>query len=70
MRRLLRSPEAIERTKLLFLGIAYTAVWIAITAYLFTINRRQQALEKRLKDLQDRALAEQSASDSRNENEQ
>lgn len=70
MRRLLRSPEAIERTKLLFLGIAYTAVWIAITVYLFTINRRQQALEKRLKDLQERALAEQSAFDSGNENEQ
>ena len=56
-----RSPEQIERTKLLYLGIAYAAVWIAISAYLFSLSRRQRSLEDRLKRLEaDKPLEENS----------
>lgn len=46
-----RTPEAIEASKLLFLGIGFSLVWIAIAGYLFSLSRRQKALEKRLESL-------------------
>jgi CcmD family protein len=36
-----------------FLGIAYGLVWLAIAAYLFSIVRRQRALERRMESLRD-----------------
>lgn len=37
-----------------FLGIAYAVVWLALAAYLFSIMRRQRALEKRMDALKKR----------------
>lgn len=33
------------------LGVAYAIVWLAISAYLLSIARRQKALEKKLEEL-------------------
>jgi CcmD family protein len=33
---------------LTFLGAAYTLVWLGIAIYLFSISRRQRALERRI----------------------
>lgn len=31
-----------------FLGLAYIVVWLGLAGYLFSVSRRQRALEKRL----------------------
>lgn len=46
-----KSPEAIEQTKLLYLGLGYAAVWVAVAGYLLSINRRQKRLEERMEKL-------------------
>jgi len=33
-----------------YLGIAYLVTWLVISAYLFSLMRRQKALERRLDD--------------------
>ncbi|MGH2772696.1 MAG: CcmD family protein [Actinomycetota bacterium] len=43
-----RTPEAIEASKLLYLGIGFSLVWVAIAAYLFSLSRRQRSLEERM----------------------
>lgn len=35
---------------LAYLGIAYLITWLVIVAYLFSIMKRQKALERRLED--------------------
>ncbi len=34
-----------------FLGLAYGLVWIGIALFLFSVSRRQRALEKRIEEL-------------------
>ncbi|MEX2587780.1 MAG: CcmD family protein [Actinomycetota bacterium] len=34
-----------------FLGLAYIVVWIGLAGYLFSVARRQKALERRLESL-------------------
>ena len=46
-----RSPEAIERTKLIFLGIGFALVWAGMVVYLVSLTTRQKRLEKRLSQL-------------------
>ncbi|MCA1841015.1 MAG: CcmD family protein [Actinomycetota bacterium] len=43
-----RSPEAIERTKLIFLGIGFASVWSGMVVYLVSLANRQKRLERRL----------------------
>lgn len=52
------SPQEIEKTKLLYLGAAFALTWIAITAYLFWIFRRQRRLEDELRKIQAQTNAE------------
>ncbi|MGI8426393.1 MAG: CcmD family protein [Actinomycetota bacterium] len=49
---LARSAEAIEKTKLVYLGAAFALVWIGISLYLFSITRRQRRLEEKITKLQ------------------
>jgi CcmD family protein len=35
-----------------FLGVAYLLVWSGIVVFLFSVTRRQKALEKRVEELQ------------------
>ena len=37
--------------QLVYLGVAYGAIWAGITAYVLYLGRRQRAIEKRLDDL-------------------
>ncbi|MGH2810282.1 MAG: CcmD family protein [Actinomycetota bacterium] len=37
-----------EASKLLYLGIGFSLVWVAIAAYLFSLSRRQRSLEERM----------------------
>jgi CcmD family protein len=34
-----------------FLGLAFVLVWVGIVLFLFTVSRRQRALEKRIEEL-------------------
>ena len=34
-----------------YLGVAYVLVWIGIVVFLFSVTRRQKALEKRVEEL-------------------
>lgn len=38
-----------------WLFIAFLAVWVGLGAYLFTLGSRQKKLERRLKDLEPRS---------------
>jgi len=49
---LARSAEAIEKSKLVYLGAAFALVWIGIGLYLFSITRRQRRLEEKMTKLQ------------------
>lgn len=46
-----RTPEAIERTKLIFLGIGFAFVWAGMVVYLISLANRQARLEKRVSQL-------------------
>ena len=35
-----------------FLGLAFVLVWVGIVLFLFSVTRRQRALEKRIEELQ------------------
>ncbi|HEX2180514.1 MAG TPA: CcmD family protein [Actinomycetota bacterium] len=34
-----------------YLGLAFVLVWVGITLFLFSVSRRQRALEKRIEEL-------------------
>lgn len=34
-----------------FLGVAYVLVWLGIVVFLFSVTKRQKALEKRVEEL-------------------
>lgn len=36
-----------------YLGVAFLAIWVGISGYLLTLSRRQRAIDRRLKELQD-----------------
>lgn len=39
------------RHQLVYLGVAYGAIWAGITAYVLYLGRRQRATDQRLDDL-------------------
>jgi CcmD family protein len=45
------------RGGLTYLGVAYLAIWAGIAGYLGLLGRRQQAIERRLRELQSRSTA-------------
>ncbi|MEO7802906.1 MAG: CcmD family protein [Actinomycetota bacterium] len=48
---LARTAAQIEQTKLIYLGVGFSFVWIAIAFYLFSIIRRQSDLQARVDKL-------------------
>ena len=42
------------RHQLVYVGVAYGAIWAGITAYVLYLGRRQRAIERRLDDLRSR----------------
>ncbi|GAC1363080.1 MAG: hypothetical protein NVSMB32_04290 [Actinomycetota bacterium] len=44
---------------LAYLGVAFLAIWAAISGYLVVLSRRQRSIDRRLKDLQVQAARQE-----------